>query len=293
MLLRVNCALLYSATFGKSGRLIANVGAIRMASSENYSNILVSKKGEKENVGFIQLNRPKALNSLNTPLMQELLVALKTFQDDDTIGCCVITGNEKAFAAGADIKEMKSLSFQQHYKTNYLGDWSGITKIQKPIIAAVNGYALGGGCELAMMCDIIYAGENAFFGQPEITLGTIPGAGGSQRLTRAVGKSLAMEMILTGKRLSAVEAERKGLVSAVYPVNELVDKTMETAEKIANMPKMTAMMCKEAVNKSYEMTLTEGCNFERRLYQFTFATNDQTEGMDAFEQKRKPNFTDS
>ncbi|XP_075245206.1 enoyl-CoA hydratase, mitochondrial-like [Convolutriloba macropyga] len=268
---------------------------LRMCSTSGnqYSNILVSKKGEKSNVGFIQLNRPKALNALNSPLMEELLAAMKEFQNDKKIGCCVITGNEKAFAAGADIKEMASLSFQQHYMTNYLASWSDLNKVGKPIIAAVDGHALGGGCELAMMCDIIYAGENASFSQPEITLGTVPGAGGTQRLTRAVGKSLAMEMVLSGKRLTAVEAERKGLVSAVYPSSELVEKSIQTAEKIANMPKMIAMMCKESVNNAFEMSLSEGCHFERRLYQFSFATNDNKEGMTAFQEKRKPSFTDS
>jgi len=277
-----------------SPSVASRIAGLRMASSgSEYSNIIVSKKGEKSNVGFIQLYRPKALNALNTPLMEELLAAMKDFQNDETVGCCVVTGSEKAFAAGADIKEMASLSFQQHYMTNYLASWSDITKIGKPVIAAVDGHALGGGCELAMMCDIIYAGEKASFGQPEITLGTIPGAGGTQRLTRAVGKSLAMEMILSGKRISAAEAEKKGLVSAVFPSSELVPKTIETAEKIANMPKMIAMMCKESVNNAFEMSLSEGCHFERRLYQFTFATNDNKEGMSAFQEKRKANFTDS
>jgi enoyl-CoA hydratase len=265
----------------------------RLNSSSSYSSILVSKRGENESVGLIQLNRPKALNSLNTTLMMEVIDAMKSFHDDKQVGCIVLTGNERAFAAGADIKEMKSLSFQRHYKERYLDFWSDITRIGTPIIAAVNGYALGGGCELAMLCDIIYAGEKASFGQPEITLGTIPGAGGTQRLTHAVGKSRAMEMVLTGRRISAQQAMQYGLVSEVFPVEELVDKAVQSAATIAAMPKMAAMMAKESVNNAYEMSLEQGCHFERRFYHFTFATDDQKEGMSAFEEKRKPNFTDS
>jgi enoyl-CoA hydratase/carnithine racemase len=280
--------------FTRQGFCMGRHFAHRFTSTESsYSTILVSKRGEKKNVGFVQFNRPKALNALNTPLITELISALKNFQADDQVGCIVLTGNEKSFAAGADIKEMNSMSFQRHYKEKYLDFWADITRINKPIIAAVNGYALGGGCELAMMCDIIYAGDKASFGQPEITLGTIPGAGGTQRLTHAIGKSRAMEMILTGKRLSVVDAERHGLVSAVYPAAELVDKAVETAGTIASMPKMIAMMCKESVNNAYELSLQQGCQFERRFYHFTFATNDQKEGMRAFEEKRKPVFTDS
>ncbi|KAF6027249.1 ECHS1 [Bugula neritina] len=237
-----------------------------------YSNITVEKKGKKNNVGFIQLNRPKALNALCDALMKELQTALSDFSKDEEVGCVVLTGSNKAFAAGADIKEMQPREFAEVYKGDFLGFWNSISLFKKPIIAAVNGYALGGGCEIAMMCDIIYAGEKAKFGQPEILLGTIPGGGGTQRLTQAVGKSKAMEMVLTGDQISAQEALQFGLVANVYPVEELVDKVMEKAEKIASMSQIATGMAKEAVNSSYEMTLAEGIHLERRLFHSTFAT---------------------
>ncbi|XP_074648162.1 enoyl-CoA hydratase, mitochondrial-like [Tubulanus polymorphus] len=265
---------------------------LRCMSTGTYKNILVEKKGEKQNVGYIQLNRPKALNALNDELFCELLDALKSFDHDDQVGAIVLTGNEKAFAAGADIKQMCGGKFNEIYRSNFLAHWAGVADTRKPIIAAVNGFALGGGCELAMMCDIIYAGEKAQFGQPEILLGTIPGAGGTQRMTQAVGKSKAMEIVLTGDRVKADFAEKAGLVSKIFPVDQLVDEAVKTAEKIANHSKITVAMAKEAVNKSYEMTLKEGLDFERRLFQATFATDDCKEGMTAFIEKRPANFTD-
>lgn len=244
-------------------------------------------------MGVITLNRPKALNALNGQLIGEINSAAKAFDADPSVGAIVLTGSEKAFAAGADIKEMASRAFIDVYSKNMFQEWADLTKIQKPTIAAVNGFALGGGCELAMMCDIIVAGENAQFGQPEVTIGTIPGCGGTQRLIRAVGKSKAMELVLTGDRMPASEALTYGLVARVTPV----DKTLETAvamgQKIASYSKPVIAMAKEAVNASYEMTLAEGIRFERRMFHTTFATKDQKEGMGAFVEKRKPAFTDS
>lgn len=256
----------------------------------SYSYILSEKKGK---VGFIQLNRPKALNALCSDLMVELNDALTNFDKDTDVGAVVITGSEKAFAAGADIKEMQPLTFAGNIQTNFLAHWTNLTKIRKPVIAAVSGYALGGGCELAMMCDIIYASETATFGQPEIKLGTIPGAGGTQRLTRAVGKSKAMEWCLTGNTFNAQEAEKAGLVSKVLPTSELLPAAMKLADQIASMSQPVVALCKEAVNQSFEATLQEGTHFERRMFHSTFATNDQKEGMKAFIEKRKPNFTHS
>ena len=255
--------------------------------------IIKDVKGEKKNVGFIQLNRRKALNALCGGLMAEVSQALKEFDADKSIGCIVLTGMDKAFAAGADIKEMEGQNFSDVWYNNFLGEWSSVQECKKPIIAAVNGYALGGGCELAMMCDIIYAGEKAQFGQPEITLGTIPGAGGTQRLTKEIGKSKAMELVLTGDRMSAADAERAGLVSKVFPVDQLVDEAIKTAEKISSYSKMATAMCKEAVNASYQMSLKDGLHFEKRIFHATFGTNDRKEGMTAFSEKRPPNFTDS
>ncbi|KAL8604864.1 hypothetical protein ACOMHN_028492 [Nucella lapillus] len=266
----------------------------RLLSTGQFQNLIVEKRGEKKNVAVIQLNRPKALNALCGALIADLFVALKELQDDKDIGCIVLTGSEKAFAAGADIKEMQQMkSFSETYNSNFLADWDVVSKCRKPIIAAVNGYALGGGCELAMMCDIIYAGDKAQFAQPEITLGTIPGAGGTQRLVRAIGKSKAMEMILTGDRMSALDAEKAGLASKVVPAAQLVEEAVKTAEKIAGFSKLTAALCKEAVNASQELSLSEGIHFERRFFHATFSTNDRMEGMTAFVEKRKPNFTDS
>ena len=254
-----------------------------------YQNIIVETH---DRAGLIRLNRPKALNALNSALIGELNEALDAFNADNDIGCIVVTGNEKAFAAGADIKEMQSKTFLDAYLGDFLGKWDYLASQRKPVIAAVAGYALGGGCELAMMCDFILAGDSAMFGQPEIKLGTIPGAGGSQRLTRYVGKSKAMEMILTGRMMDAAEAERSGLVSRIIPADELVDEALETANKIAKLGKPSVMMAKEAVNRAYETTQAEGIRFERRVFHSLFATGDQKEGMQAFIEKRPAVFTD-
>ncbi|KAK3711789.1 hypothetical protein RRG08_036994 [Elysia crispata] len=267
--------------------------AIRLYSSGTYENIKVEKVGEKKNVTLIQLNRPKALNALCDGLIKDLNQALDEVEADSTVGAVVLTGSERAFAAGADIKEMQAMeSFSAVYNSNFSLAWDRVTKCKKPVLAAVNGFALGGGCELAMMCDIIYAGEKAQFGQPEITLGTIPGAGGTQRLTHAIGKSKAMEMILTGNRMSAQEAERAGLVSKVFPPDQLVAEAVKTAEKMASFSKTIVAICKECVNASYNMTLTEGLHFEKRFFNATFSTHDRQEGMTAFVEKRAPDFKD-
>uniref|UniRef100_A0AC34R1L2 Cyclohex-1-ene-1-carboxyl-CoA hydratase n=1 Tax=Panagrolaimus sp. JU765 TaxID=591449 RepID=A0AC34R1L2_9BILA len=255
--------------------------------------IKVEKVGKKSNVGLITLNRPKALNALCQQLMDEVQVALLDFEKDTSVGAIVITGSEKAFAAGADIKEMVNKKFADIYGGDFLSNWTQVSKTSKPIIAAVNGYALGGGCELAMMCDIIYAGEKAIFGQPEINIGTIPGAGGTQRLTKVVGKSLAMELCLTGDKIGAQDALQRGLVSKVYPPTELVPKAIELGEKIAAQSPLIVKMAKEAVNRAFETTLTEGLLFERRVFHTTFATNDRKEGMSAFSEKREPKWTSS
>ncbi|XP_071107446.1 enoyl-CoA hydratase, mitochondrial-like isoform X2 [Haliotis cracherodii] len=265
----------------------------RCLTTGNFEYILVDKKGEKSNVGLIQLNRPKALNALCDGLMKEVSVALDQFEKDRGVGCVVLTGSERAFAVGADIEEMSVKSFFEVTSTYFPGEADSIANLRKPILAAVNGYALGGGCEVAMMCDIIYAGEKAKFGQPEITLGTIPGAGGTQRLIRAIGKSKAMEMVLTGNMMSAQEAEQAGLVSKVFPPDQLVAEAVKTAEKISGFSKIIVGMCKEAVNAANEMTLREGLHFEKRIFHASFATNDRKEGMSAFVEKRPPNFTDS
>ena len=244
----------------------------------------------RDSVGLITLNRPDALNALNGQLIKELGQALVAFEEDDAIGAIVITGSTKAFAAGADIKEMKDFSYMDAYLSDFISEWEQVTRCRKPVIAAVAGFALGGGCELAMMCDFILAGDNAKFGQPEITLGIIPGAGGTQRLTRPVGKSKAMELCLTGRMMDAEEAERSGLASRIVPVDDLVEDAVATAAKIAAMSRPSAMMAKEAVNSALEMTLRDGVRFERRLFHSTFATEDQKEGMAAFAEKRKPEF---
>ena len=254
-----------------------------------YENILVDTRGE---TGLITLNRPKALNALNSKLIAELGQALDTFEADPDIGCIVITGSDKAFAAGADIKEMATKTFIQAYTEDFIGSWDQVSRTRKPVIAAVAGYALGGGCELAMMCDFIIAADTAKFGQPEITLGVMPGAGGTQRLTRFVGKSKAMEMCLTGRMMDAEEAERAGLVSRVVPADKLMDEALAAAAKIASFSKPSVMMTKESVNRAYEMTLAEGVRFERRLFHAMFSTEDQKEGMAAFAEKRSPNFRD-
>ncbi|GGD06509.1 enoyl-CoA hydratase [Aquisalinus flavus] len=244
-----------------------------------------------DRVFIITLNRPKALNALNLQLMDELTDALKKGDKDPQIGAMIITGSEKAFAAGADIKEMADKSYMDAYKNDFItANWEQAAKCRKPVIAAVAGYALGGGCELAMMCDFIIAADNAKFGQPEISIGAIPGAGGTQRLTRFIGKSKAMEMCLTGRMMNADEAERCGLVSRIVPVADLMQDALETARKIAGFSAPSVMMCKEAVNRSYETSLAEGMLFERRTFHSVFATEDQKEGMAAFIEKRKPGF---
>ncbi|KAJ3263150.1 Fatty acid oxidation complex subunit alpha [Chytriomyces hyalinus] len=255
--------------------------------TKTYEYVKVEQRGR---VGIVTLHRPKALNALCSPLMKDLNDALRAFDSDDSVGAMVVTGSEKAFAAGADIKEMKDLEFVSNYTKNFLGDWTGITSIRKPIIAAVNGFALGGGCEVAMMCDMIYAGDKAKFGQPEIKLGTIPGAGGTQRLTSLVGKSKAMDMILTGGMMDATEAERAGLVARIFPADKLLDESVKAASVIASYSLPSVMMAKEAVNKSLELSLAEGLHLERRLFQATFATEDQKEGMAAFAEKRAAAF---
>lgn len=245
----------------------------------------------RDKVGFIQLNRPKALNALNDQLMDELGAALLAFDADEQVGAIVVTGSEKAFAAGADIGAMANYSYMDAYKGEYISrNWETIRRIRKPVIAAVAGYALGGGCELAMMCDFIIAAETAKFGQPEIKLGTIPGAGGTQRLPRAVSKAKAMDMCLTGRIMDAVEAERAGLVSRVVPADKLIEEAMAAAITIASMSLPIIMMVKESINRAYESTLAEGILFERRLFHSTFGTEDQKEGMGAFLEKRTPSF---
>lgn len=256
--------------------------------STDYETILTSTSGR---VATITLNRPQALNALNNQLSHDLIDAATHFDGDPEIGAIVITGSEKAFAAGADIKEMASLSFAEAYTADLFGIWERLSAVRTPIIAAVAGHALGGGCELAMMADVIIAADNAKFGQPEIKLGVIPGMGGSQRLTRAIGKSKAMEMILTGRNMDAAEADRSGLVSRVVPVAELTTEAATLAETIAGMSKPVAMIAKEAVNTAYEATLSEGVLFERRLNHACFATEDQTEGMTAFTEKRPAAFS--
>ena len=243
-------------------------------------------------VGIITLNRPKQLNALNDQLMTELGAALKGFDADDAIGCMIVTGSEKAFAAGADIGAMATYGFADVYKNDYITrNWETIRGIRKPVIAAVSGFALGGGCELAMMCDFIIAADNAKFGQPEIKLGVIPGAGGTQRLPRAISKSKAMDMCLTARMMDAAEAERSGLVSRVVPLDKLMEETLAAAITISSFSQITVMAAKEAVNRAYEGQLSDGLMFERRLFHSLFATQDQKEGMDAFLNKRAANFT--
>ncbi|WP_280154554.1 enoyl-CoA hydratase [Piscinibacter sp. XHJ-5] len=242
-------------------------------------------------IGLITLNRPKQLNALNDGLMNDLGAALKAFDGDDTIGCMVITGNEKAFAAGADIGAMATWGYMDVYKSDYITrNWETIRSIRKPVIAAVAGFALGGGCELALMCDVIIAADTARFGQPEIKLGIIPGAGGTQRLPRAVGKAKAMDLVLTGRMMDAAEAERAGLVSRVVPAAELLDIALNAAQTICEFSGPSVMMAKEAINRAYESPLSEGIQFERRMFHSLFATEDQKEGMDAFVNKRKAVF---
>ncbi|ESO03955.1 hypothetical protein HELRODRAFT_79551 [Helobdella robusta] len=260
--------------------------------SNDLKHLIVEFKGDKSNIGLIRLNRPKVLNALCDDLMNEVNSVLDRFEKDPSVNCVILTGSDKVFAAGADIKEMKNLDFKQVYKGSFLSHWSRIAKFKKPIIAAVNGFALGGGCELAMMCDIIYAGSKAQFGQPEIILGTIPGAGGTQRLTKTIGKYKTMELVLSGRRMSAQDAEKAGLVCKVFPPEELLNEAIKLAETIASLSPMVVQMAKESINASLELSLNEGLHFEKLLFHQTFATEDRKEGMAAFVEKRPPKFTD-
>lgn len=287
MALFANKLRMGSFSYGK--QLIRMMSSIP-ANVESLEYVKVEKAGTNGRVALVRLNRPKALNALCSPLIEDLLVALRHFDEkDQDVGAIVLTGSDKAFAAGADIKEMQNRTFAANFNENFLGFWSDVTKIRKPIIAAVNGYALGGGCELAMMTDIIYAGDKAKFGQPEITIGTIPGAGGTQRLTKAVGKSKAMEMNLTGLPISANEALQFGLVAKVCPAgDETVQEAIKTADVIAGHSQLIVKMAKDATNASYETFLDEGLTTEKRYFHMTFSTEDRKEGMTAFVEKRKP-----
>jgi enoyl-CoA hydratase len=255
--------------------------------TEQYANILVERRGR---VGLVTLNRPEALNALNKATMDELVAAVTSMDTDPGVGAVVVTGSAKAFAAGADIKEMQSKGYMDMYAADWFRGWEDFTRLRIPVVAAVSGFALGGGCELAMMCDFIIAGDNAKFGQPEINLGVLPGMGGSQRLTRAVGKPKAMDMILTGRFMDAEEAERSGLVSRVVPAADVVEEALKAAEVIASKSKPVAMVAKEAVNAAFETGLAQGVLFERRIFHSLFATEDQKEGMAAFSEKRQPQF---
>lgn len=254
-----------------------------------YDCITAEKKGK---VGLIRLNRPEALNAINAQLIDELADALDSFEGDPRIGCIVITGSEKAFAAGADIKEMQTKSYIDAYREDFISRWERVTRCRIPVIAAVSGYALGGGCELALMCDMIFASPKAKFGQPEINLGVMPGAGGTQRLARAIGKAKTMDMCLTGRNMDAEEAERAGVVARLVSDGDVVEEALKAGEKIAAKSRTAAMMTKEAVNVAFETTLSQGVRFERRLFHSMFGTEDQVEGMAAFVEKREPNFRD-
>jgi enoyl-CoA hydratase len=252
-----------------------------------YETIVAETKGR---VGIITLNRPKALNALNAQLFKELNEVLDGWETDANVGCVLLTGSDKAFAAGADIKEMEPLAYPGTYVDDFITPWDRLSRFRKPLVAAVAGYALGGGCEVAMMCDIVLAADNAQFGQPEIRLGVIPGAGGTQRLTRIIGKAKAMELVLTGRMMGAEEAERSGLVARVVPLADLKTEAMKVAETIAGLSLPAVMIAKESVNRAYETTLAEGIRFERRVFQSLFGTGDQKEGMNAFVSKRQPSF---
>ena len=252
-----------------------------------YQNILVETRGK---IGIIRLNRPQALNALNAALIAELTQAVATFEADTGIACMIVTGSEKAFAAGADIKEMADKSYMDAFMGDFAANWDALSRARKPTVAAVAGFALGGGCELAMMCDVVIAADTAKFGQPEIKLGVIPGIGGTQRLTRAVGKAKAMDLCLTGRMMDAAEAERSGLVARVVPAASLMDEAIKVAETIASMSLPTLMIAKESVNRAFETTLAEGMRFERRVFHSLFATADQKEGMAAFVAKRPAKF---
>ncbi len=255
-----------------------------------YQTILLDKE---DGIATITLNRPKALNALNQELLGELVDALRQLDDDPEIGCIILTGSEKAFAAGADIKEMSEKTYADVLGEDFFGAASqAMAAVRKPVIAAVNGYALGGGCEVAMLCDMIFAGDSAKFGQPEIKLGVIPGIGGTQRLTRAIGKAKAMDMVLTGRNMDAQEAERAGLVARIFPADDLLEETKKVARTIAAMSRPSVLLAKEAVGRSQEVSLAEGLLFERRVFHSLFATEDQKEGMAAFIEKRQPQFKD-
>ena len=255
----------------------------------SHETIIVETKGK---VGIVRLNRPQVLNALNAKVNEELTAAIDAFEADDNIACVILTGSEKAFAAGADIKEMQAKSYMDAFKGDFAGNWDRVARMRKPVIAAVAGFALGGGCEFAMQADIIIAADTAKFGQPEIKLGVIPGIGGTQRLTRAVGKAKAMDLNLTGRMMDAAEAERCGLVARVVPVASLMDEAMKAAEAIAGMSLVALMVAKESVNRAFETTLAEGIRFERRTFHALFATHDQKEGMAAFVEKRAAKFED-
>src|SRR5262249_31662331 len=254
----------------------------------SYETIIVERS---DKVGIVRFNRPKALNALNSALIAELTAAIDGLEQDAGIGCILVTGSDKAFAAGAEIKEMAGKSYMDAFYGDFAGNWDRLARTRKPVIAAVAGYALGGGCELAMMCDLIIAADNAQFGQPEIKLGVIPGIGGTQRLTRAIGKAKAMDLCLTGRTMDAAEAERSGLVARVVPLASLMDEAMKVAKTIAGMSLPSLMIAKESINRAFETSLAEGVRFERRVFHSLFATQDQKEGMAAFVEKRSPNFT--
>jgi enoyl-CoA hydratase len=285
------CGCYYRGNYSDAKKINRNQKLESKRKSMSYQTILTEVDGK---VATITLNRPEVLNALNDQLMDELGEALLKFDADDNIGCIIVTGSEKAFAAGADIASMAKRSLQDVYRHNFISrNWEHMQKVRKPVIAAVSGYALGGGCELAMMCDTIMAADNAKFAQPEIKLGIIPGAGGTQRLPRAVSKAKAMDLALTGRMMDAAEAERAGLVSRIFPKADLLKEVKAIAKDIADMPLLTTMMVKEAVNTAYETTLSQGIHFERRLFHACFGTNDQKEGMAAFMEKRPAKFTNS
>jgi enoyl-CoA hydratase len=285
------CGCYYRGNYSDAKKINRNQKLESKRKSMSYQTILTEVDGK---VATITLNRPEVLNALNDQLMDELGEALLKFDADDNIGCIIVTGSEKAFAAGADIASMAKRSLQDVYRHNFISrNWEHMQKVRKPVIAAVSGYALGGGCELAMMCDTIMAADNAKFAQPEIKLGIIPGAGGTQRLPRAVSKAKAMDLALTGRMMDAAEAERAGLVSRIFPKADLLKEVKSIAKDIADMPLLTTMMVKEAVNTAYETTLSQGIHFERRLFHACFGTNDQKEGMAAFMEKRPAKFTNS
>lgn len=267
--------------------------SMSQSAAEQEPLVLFESRGQNKNVGLITLNRRKALNALCDELMNQLTQTIEKAESNPEIGALVLTGSHKAFAAGADIKEMQNKQLAENFMNNFLSKWDKVALCSKPIIAAVNGYALGGGCELAMMCDIIYAGDNAKFGQPEITIGTIPGAGGTQRLTKAIGKSRSMEMCLSGVPIDAQQAAAWGLVSKVVPADTTIDEAIKLAEKIASHSRLIVGMCKESIQYSYETPLNQGLRIEKRLFQITFGTNDQKEGMSAFIEKRAPKFSNS